>query len=651
MKQILSTLTLLAFAILADAQIRLPHFFADGMVVQRDAKIPVWGWASPNESITVTFNGKSAKAKADANGVWKTYLPAMKANAKPSVLSINNGEVKISNILIGDVFLCSGQSNMELPIRRCMDVVANEVKDYSNDLIRYIKLPHQYNYVSPNSDCNVLPWQNITPQNCAEVSGICYFMARELQKVEQVPIGIINSAVGGTRVEAWTPQEVLKQFPAYTKEFENIKYHQTNWPDSIRQVEDKAGNEWENRMMATDKVVNEWRKKGYDFDAWQTVSQFGDWFKGNGSYWFRQTVKISHEDAGKAGIIRIGAMKDADSVFINGKFIGNTTYQYPPRIYKIPAGLLFQGNNEIMIHLMSQNGKADFTQGKLYQIELDKIIPLSENWQFCQGSSMQPKPGSTYFVDCPSGLYNAMIAPFQDFPIKAMLWYQGESNLSNTADYAKYLQAMVESWRNQFGADFPVVIMQLAGYMQHHEEPLQHSTWCEIREQQRIAANNIPNAALATIIDTGEGNDIHPQDKKTAGERAALQMRRLAYGETYTIEPNKFIQAKPITKPIVATGPAPVSTKVDAEGTLTVTFDSELDIDVKKIAKSLTVAGEDHKFYFPPRARAIGKDLIVYLPEEVTSPCSIRYAYDDYPIPAIFNKQGLPSAAFILSIQ
>jgi len=651
MKKLLSVLTLLTIALMVQAQIRLPRFFSDGMVVQRDAKIPVWGWASPNENIIVAFNGKTAKTKADANGAWKLYLPAMKANDKPQDISINNGAKIIANVLIGDVFLCSGQSNMELPIRRCMDVVANEVKDYTNDLIRYVKLPHQYNYVQPNSDCITLPWQNITPQNCAEVSGICYFMARELQRVEQVPIGIINSAVGGTKVEAWMPQEVLSQFPAYSNEFANIKYRQTNWPDSIRRVENKAGQEWENTMMSTDKVVNQWRNKGYDFDSWQQVSQFGNWFKGNGSYWFRQTVKISPEDAGKEGIIRIGAMKDADSVFVNGKFIGNTTYEYPPRIYKIPAGLLFQGNNEIMVHLMSQSGRGNFTKGKLYQIELgDKIIPLSETWQFCQGASMRPKPGSTYFVDCPTGLYNAMIAPFQDFPIKAALWYQGESNLGNTGDYAKYLTAMVEAWRKQFGADFPIVIMQLAGYMEHHTTPVQHSGWCEIREQQRLAAKSIPNAALATLIDTGEGNDIHPQDKKTAGERAALQMRRLAYGETYTIEPSKFVKAKPITKPIIASGPEPESVKMNADGTLTVTFESDINIDVKKIIYSITVAGTDNKFYFPTKAMAHGKELIIILPAEVPVATKVRYAYDDYPSPAIFNKEGLPSAAFILSL-
>ena len=224
----------------------MPRFFADGMVLQRNAKIPMWGRAEAGTNVTVTMGGKTAKTTVKADGTWKVYLPAMKAGGPHSlvVTAKKAGDItrkEIQNVLVGDVFLCSGQSNMELPIRRCMDVVAAEVKDYSNNQIRYLKFPHQFNFVRPNEDVQTLPWQNITPQNCAEVSGICYFMARELQKEYGVPIGIINSAVGGTQVQAWMPHDVLATFPGYAKELAKAKYHQENWVDSVRRAENRAG--------------------------------------------------------------------------------------------------------------------------------------------------------------------------------------------------------------------------------------------------------------------------------------------------------------------------------------------------------------------------------------------------------------------------
>lgn len=609
---------LLSLGISAET-LSLPRFFSDGMVLQRGAKVPVWGRADAGSTIRVEFAGKSAKTVVAADGTWKVYLPKMQAISTPQQMHIMQkaagekqfAEAKvISNILVGDVFLCSGQSNMELPIRRCMDKVADMVKDYSNANIRYLKFPHQYNYVRPNDDVRILPWQDITPENCAEVSGICYFMARHLQEEKNVPIGIINSAVGGTRVESWMPQQVLEQFPAYANEFTQLKYNQLNWPDSVNRAEMKASHEWDVKAIALDNVVNQWRKSDYDFSKWTTVDIFSNWSEGkNGSYWFRKTLTLSASQSGQAATIRVGAMKDADSVFVNGKFVGNTTYEYPPRIYKIPAGVLREGENEVVVHLMSYSGHPNFTSGKLYQLEIgNDIVPLGNEWQMTRGSEMHRKPSSTYFVDCPTGLYNAMIAPLQNFALSGILWYQGESNQGNTGVYADYLEAMVKSWRTQFKKELPVVIMQLPGYMSRHKEPIKNSGWCEIREQQRLAALRIPKAGLAPTLDTGEWNDIHPQDKHVAGERAALLMRHLVYGE----------------KNLVCEGPKAVSAKRQADGSIIVTFD---DGQTKTVTKS-TVTWS-------------------ILPDKNI----LRYCYDDYPEPEIFGSTGIPAPQFEIEIK
>lgn len=611
---LLLLITINASWVLAQEALSLPAFFADGMVLQRDVKVPVWGWGKAGSDIVVSFAGKTVKTKVSADGSWKVYLPKMKACPEAKALTVEmkvkgqtDGTLRsVNNVLVGDVFLCSGQSNMELPIRRCMDKVADLVKDYSNSQIRYLKFPHQYNYVRPNNNVRTLGWQDITAQNSAEVSAICYFMARELQEEKNVPIGIINSAVGGTRVESWMPKEVLKTFPKYAKEFEQLKYNQTNWPDSVNRAEMRAFRDWEREMMAADSVVNRWRNADYDFSSWKKTGIFDNWSKGkNGSYWFRFTVNVDDTDAAKAAVLRMGAMKDADTIFVNGKYVGNTTYEYPPRIYKVPEGLLRKGENEIMVHLMSQSGRPNFTKGKLYQLEVgEKIYKIAEEAQICVAKEMPRRPSSTYFVDCPTGLYNAMIAPLRDFQFKGILWYQGESN-QGMNDYSAYLAAMVDSWRKQLHSQLPIVIMQLPGYMTRHTEPVKYSGWCDMREQQRIATRIIPKSALGTTLDTGEWNDIHPQDKQVAGHRAALQMRKLAYGE----------------KNLESEGPRALSAKRQFDGSIVVVFSD----GQKKVVKESTVTWS-----------IVGDKL--------------RYCYDDYPVPEIFSKSGIPTPQFEIPI-
>ena len=637
MKRILLSFILaFLYVSIALSQVSLPNFFADGMVLQRGEKIPVWGWCTPNSFIEVSINGKSARTKCGSEGKWKVYLPKMKAGG-PYTMNVKSDDssIRINNVLIGDVFLCSGQSNMELPIRRCMDVVRDKVKNYSNDQIRYLKIPQQFNYVHPNDNLRILPWQNITPENCSEVSGICYFMARELQERYHVPIGIINSAVGGTRVEAWMPYHVLSCYEGYETELKKEKYHNPLWPDSIRRLENAEGNRWEKEMIKKDTIVNEWKKTDYDFTHWQTVDMFSNWSNGkNGSYWFRTTVDIPSSLSGHTGLLRFGAIKDADSIYINGQYVGNTTYQYPPRVYPVKSNILRGGSNDIIVHLMSQNGRPEFNDGKLYQLEVEEqVFPLSRNIQMCIGSIMPPKPSSTYFVDGNTGLYNAMIAPFDNFPFKGILWYQGESNMGNTGSYSSLLQGMIDAWRKQFGKELPIVIMQLPGYMRKHDKPID-SGWTQIRHQQFLASQEIKNSALAPTIDTGESVDIHPQDKDVAGHRAAIQMMRIAYGE----------------KKIVGDGPTPINAIVK-DGKAIITFSKNSGILTIKENSLRDFAIEvDGKYQWAPATISGPHTIIVELPDNLTQ-TTIRYCWDDYPKPTLYNTDGIPAPQFEIKTQ
>lgn len=631
--------------------VRLPGFFTSGMVVQRGEGVPVWGWGKPGTKVEVRMCGKKVKTEVDHEGKWKVMLPKMKVGG-PYTLAVLSGGAHVrvlKDVMVGDVFLCSGQSNMELPIRRCMDVVADDVKDYDNYKIRYLKLPHQYNYVRPNDDVRTEGgWIEVNPETCGDVSAICYFMARELQEREGVPIGIINSSVGGTQVQAWMPKRTLRKFKGYEREFEQRKYTQTDWPDSVRRVEAKAASEWERQMRESDRVMNEWRQQGYDFSAWPKVNMFADWSNmkvttnvtvnndtltresqrvRNGSFWFRTTVTLPAELAGKRGVLRFGAMKDADSIFVNGHFVGNTTYEYPPRIYSVGEGILREGENDIVVHLMSQNGRAGFTKGKLYQLEIGELVfPIGEELQMMVGCFMPPKPTSTYFVDCPTGLYNAMIAPFGELPIKGMLWYQGESNQGNPGEYSALLHGMVESWRHQFGRDFPVVIVQLPAYMGSHDEPVE-TGWTRIRHQQYVAARHIHHAALVPTLDTGEYNDIHPQDKRPAGKRAAWQMEHLAYGK----------------KSAAGGGPMPVSATVDG-GEAVITFSAASgklqDAELHNFAVKV-----DGKYQWAAAKVTGDHTVTVVLPWNVKE-TTVRYCWDDYPQPTLYNTDGVPAPQF-----
>lgn len=675
----LLTMLFMTFTMARAQKIQLPQFFADGMVLQRNTKVPVWGKGEAGHQIDVSIIGQSSisdetlnqiknsstakqlkqaiaaipskhigktKTTTAADGTWKVYLPKMEAGGPYTMLitmipsasqqpSAQTQVKTISNILIGDVFLCSGQSNMELPIRRCMDAVADEVRNYSNDNIRYLKFPHQFNYVRPNDDVHILPWQNITPANCAEVSGICYFMARELQSRYNVPIGIINSAVGGTQVQAWMPREILASFDGYDKELQKRKYHQTDWVDSVRRAENKAGMEWEKKMNATDTILNQWNKPGYNFAAWKSVNMFSNWSGNkNGSYWFRATVTIPDYLAGKKGILRFGAMKDADTIFVNGHYVGNTTYEYPPRVYNVKENILRAGENEIIIHLMSQGGQPNFTKGKLYQLEIGELVfPIKPEIQMAVGCTMPRKPASTYFVDTPTGLYNAMIAPLQDFPVKGILWYQGESNQGSPQTYAAMLEAMVDAWRTQLHSDSPIVIMQLPGYMAKHDQPVE-TGWTRIRHQQYIAAQNISRAALAPTIDTGEYNDIHPQDKKTAGLRAAKQMSKLAYGDK---SPSTDVPM-PQSARIIG-GKAVLSFTGTAAG---------LKIEGDKLHDfAILING---KYQWAEANITSPNTVTVTLPQG-TAATTIRYCWDDYPQPSLFNSEGVPAPQFEITTE
>lgn len=656
MKQIKFYFLILTLALVSQAalaQLRLPAIFSDGMVMQRFAPVPVWGWGNPGEKIKVTLGDKTRKVKVGKDGKWTVSMPELPAGGPYTLTVAETGKTPKTltvNMYVGDVFLFSGQSNQELPIRRCMDnkTVAEVSKTYTNDNIHYLKLPHQFNFSEPKEDCMAAKWITINPQTAAEIAAVSYFVSKEIQEYAKVPVGIINSSVGGTRVEAWMSYDNLNQFPEYKEILKDRKFHQKNWVDSVRNAENNAIKAWNERREKNDSILHKWTNPDYDFSSWEPVDIFSRFYtkgKPHGSYWFRTTFRLSKDNVeankGTKPLLRLGAMKDADVTYLNGKRVGNTTYEFPPRKYSFDASLLREGENEVMVQLVAEKGMPNFTKGKLYQLELsDTTIVLTDGWVMAVGANMEPCPPSTYFVDTPVGLYNAMIHPLGPLSIRGMVWYQGEANTGKPYHYKEYLQAMIDEWHRQFPTikqsdkPWPSVIVQLAGFMGRHEKMIK-SGWCDLRLQQFEACHptvtsslQSPNGAfLATALDCGEANDIHPQSKPTVAHRIALQLMKQVYGENIVSEgPVPVKCVKDDGKLILSFSKETGRLRSFDDGVAKVTGDYELTIDLQALqnAKTSTYGIEGNRF------------------------C---YAHDEFPLCTIYNVEGIASGAFDINIE
>lgn len=523
------------FALRGEAKVKLPDLISNGMVLQRGQSINVWGKAEPNETVNLTFLKKKHATVADEKGDWRIILPAMKTGG-PYTMTIN--DIQVKDILIGDVWLCSGQSNMELPVARVTDMFREEISTDSNyPMIRQFKVPLVYDFKTPQTELRSgSSWKSLTPENVMSFSALAYFLAKDLYTKTKIPIGLINSSVGGSPVEAWISEEGLKPFPLYLNE-KHI-YESDDLIAAMKKDEGMKEHAWSTSLNRGDVGLNEsapWYATDYDDADWKQVDLFStDWGTNglnpiNGSHWFRKDIQISDELAGKEATIRMGCIVDADFVYVNGTLVGSVSYQYPPRIYSIPAGVLKAGKNTVTVRLISRNGFPSFVKEKPYKILFgngqpekgEKEISLEGNWKYRLGTSMPAAPGQTFFQYKPVGLYNAMIAPLVNYGIAGAVWYQGESNVSRRNEYADLLSAMINDWRGRWkSADMPFYIIELADFLSHEDKD-GRAAWAEFRKIQAEAADRNTNVTLIKNSDLGEWNDIHPLDKKTLGQRVS----------------------------------------------------------------------------------------------------------------------------------
>lgn len=649
---------------LTEAAVRLPRILSDGVVLQRNDTIRVWGWADAGEKVSVKLDKKKASTQADADGKWMIKLPPHKAGG-PYELTVNEQTVK--DVYVGDVWLISGQSNIDVHIERVHRIYEKEVYSDRNPKIHLIQLDRALVGDGERDDIGQgsHPWQAMDPDPAIinHWSALSYFFMKEMYANTGVPQGVINASLGGSNIIAWLDRETMQSInPRYIQQLDHLMqpgYLQRNMRISgaISRAYNQILNEEDPGLQG------KWMNEDIDDSEWETVNQYdrniGDengrsW---RGTLWFRKTFDVPAEMAGKEATLFLGYMIDSDDSYINGEKVGSTGYEYPPRIYKVRAGLLKAGKNTVAIRLRTNGNPMKFQKDKPYRLvfgniyenpEACTIINLEGNFKMHRGVLMPMQPGVEGISNGNATvLHNGQIAPLRNVSIAGIVWYQGETNVGNPREYATLLPALMNQWRGIFG-NVPIVICSLANYLQRHEQPV-NTNQAQMRDIQRRTANDIGNAGLANMADLGEWNDIHPWRKKEAAHRVFAQMNALylktkgAIAEGPACESVVFEGGKAILSFRAGTGKLVALQPIVKQQAAYVAAES-LPVDEDGKLLGFTIAGEDGKF-FNAEARIVGDKVEVWS-DKVSEPSIVRYGWDDNPVLSLYNELRLPAAPF-----
>lgn len=609
------------------------------MILQRDAKINVWGWASAGEKVSIAFNKKNYTAKTGADGKWKIVLSATKAGGPYNMVIAGKNKITLNNILIGDVWFCSGQSNMVHQMNIHDVTYANDIATANFPEIRQFWIPTLTSMEGPKDDLPSGFWKAAVGDEVRPFSAVAFFFARKIYEEYHIPIGIINASVGGTPIEAWTSEEGLKDFPALISTVQKNKDTAYINGFARRTMVANANNP---RKAPQDKGLTgpkTWYDVSYLPKGWKNIAVPGYWEDQgikdlNGIVWYRREIEVPATMVGKPARIFLGRIVDADVLYINGKLVGTTGYMYPQRRYAVPADVLKVGKNIIVVKVSNNSGKGGFVSDKPYCLFAGSdTIDLKGYWLYKVGEVFVPAAGGfggggIAAQNQPAALYNAMVAPEINYTIKGFLWYQGEANSGRGAEYAKLQPAQIADWRNKWQqGELPFLYVQLPNFMDANYLPSE-SQWAELREAQ-LKSLRVPNTGMAVAIDLGEWNDIHPDKKKPVGDRLALIADKMVYG-----------------KDIVYSGPIFQSATIDGSK-IVITFTntgSGLVTNDGEELREFAIAGADKKFVWAKAT--IEADKIIVTSDAVAHPMYVRYAWADNPDVNLYNKEGLPASPF-----
>jgi len=637
MKPAVLIVVLFAACFQTQAQIKLPQILRDSMILQRDMKINIWGWASKGEKVSVKFNGKSYHTKTNDENNWMLQLAPMKAGGPYTMEISGKNKIVLHDILIGDVWFCAGQSNMVHQMKLHGISYADEIANANYPEIRQFWVPNTTNLQSPQNDLLSGSWKWANQNDVKDFSAVAYFFAKALYEKYHVPIGIINASWGGIPIEAMMSEESLQSFSniiqTVEKNKDTVDVNETNRKafaamQSIKKLEDKG-------------ITEKWFDTSYTPKEWHRIALPGYWADQgaknlNGVVWYRKEIDVPVSMANKPAKVFLGRIVDADELYINGVKVGSTGYMYPQRRYSIPGGILKPGKNLFVVRVTSNFGKGGFVPDKPYELITDNdTINLTGYWQYKVGVLNVPHPntnslgGAIALQYQPTALYNSMIAPLINYNIKGFVWYQGESNTSKPDEYAKLQSTMINDWRSKWReGDIPFLFVQLPGFGDYNYLPSE-SEWATFREAQAKSLS-VTNTAMAVAIDIGEWNDIHPDKKKPVGERLALAAEKIAYGEN-----------------ILYSGPTYQSSTIE-DNKIIISFTntgSGLKTNDDEAPAEFAIAGDDKKFFWADAV--IDGDKIIVSSEDVPSPKYVRYAWADSPMnPNLINKDGLPAVPF-----
>jgi sialate O-acetylesterase len=622
----------------------LHPMFQDHAVLQRDRAIAIWGAARPGESVHVELAGLRAQARADTAGRWQVKLPALPAGGPHTLVASSSDARQVaSDVLVGDVWLCSGQSNMELPVSRTLNA-PSEIAAAGNPRIRMLKVGQQESAVPRSSFELPVQWRPATPENAPTFSAACYYFARELQKHVDVPMGLVDASWGGSRIETWIGTESLRKIGDYDEALDVLALYARD-PQAANARWGEGWKSWWNGLAGTAKRDEPWSADATN-EGWQAaphaLRNYRAWSPAladfTGMLWYRTTISLNARQAAQAATISIGVADEIDQTFVNGRGIGSG-YGGGERSYALPGGVLHAGDNLVAINVLntwSAGGLTGPSSSRALRFADGSSLPLDGRWEYRVVPTEAGTPPLAPWMSA-SGkttLFNGMVAPLAGYGLRGALWYQGESNTGEPERYRALLRAYRDDLRVHFGADLPLLVVQLANY---GDAPLQprESGWAALRDVQREVSVEDPRSGLAVSIDIGDRYDIHPPNKQELGRRLARVARHVVYDED-----------------LPPSGPVALSARREGDAVAVRFGDIEQGLlaygGLGPIGFELCGPASADCRYAVAR---IEGDQVLLRGENAATATRVRHAWADSPVVTLYDGNGLPAGPFQIDIQ
>jgi len=614
------------------ANIKPAKIFGSNMVLQKGIENTIWGWADKNEKVSIEINGKEVKTRTDKTGKWVAKLPIMDYGGPYTMTISGKDQVQFTNVMIGEVWICSGQSNMEFKVTDAMNA-KEEIINANFPKIRLFTVSRNVAQ-KPVPDLEKGEWVECSPSSVADFSAVGYFFGRKVHQDLNVAVGLIHTSWGGTVAETWTSSETIKNDPDFAESWTELqKADFSNYKMDLKERIKMVLGDQPNKDKGLELNYN---KAEFDDSTWKTIKCPKIWedqgYGGfNGIVWFRKSIELDNKQSETGIVLSLGKIDDYDVCWVNGVEVGKTNLFTTDRVYKVPASILNEGKNVIVLKITDEGGGGGMygSAKDVYLTSGNTKISLAGDWKM-KFTEITPE-NALNSNDYPTLLFNGMISPIIPYGIKGVIWYQGEANVLRSKQYQRIFPNLITDWRDHWGlGNFPFFWVQLANFTEPVAKPSE-STWAELREAQTMTLK-LPNTRMASAIDIGDANNIHPKNKQEVGRRLALNALKVAY-----------------EKEIVISGPTFDGMNVKGSE-VTVKFNntgSELKVRNKYgYVNGFSLAGADGKFFWA-EGTLLNNNTIVLHSREVLVPVAVRYGWADNPDDLnLYNSEGLPANTF-----